>query len=110
MEPEQLPTTVPPNPQEHRRFRRLLIIALILAPAVLAFFGAMIRLDALAIASPLVGGVIGGVYCGRLAQRFGKTTISKILLALFVMLAVGCAIIGIGTVGCAAGGFKLDLR
>lgn len=104
------PTPVPPNPQAQGRFKWLLIVALFLAPAVVAFLSAMAKLDGVAVASPLLGGLLGGHYYGiRLARRFGASTYARILIGLFFGSIAACAIIGIGFAGCAFGGYTLRL-
>src|SRR6476660_2946545 len=61
----------------------LIGIGLLLGPAILALIGAATKIDALAIACPLAGGVISGIIFGiMVARRFGKTVLSKLLLGL----------------------------
>jgi hypothetical protein len=111
METNPEPTPVRPNPTKQGRFKWLLVLSLLLGPAVLAFLGAMTKLDALAVASPLVGGLVGGVYCGvGLAKRFSTSTYPRILIGLFFGTITACAIIGIGFGGCVLGNFKMDFR
>lgn len=81
---------------------------ILVVPAILAFIGAAIKLDSLAVASPLIGGGIGGIYCGQLfARRFGKTAGVKILLGLVVGCVAASTIVGIGFGGCMLGGFTV---
>jgi hypothetical protein len=108
MEPNTLSTPGPPNETGPRHLNWLLILALLIGPAVVAFLGASTHLDWLAVASPLIGGLVGGLYCGiRVARRYGKSAFGKILIGLILSAVVGCVIIGIGLVGCALGDFKM---
>jgi hypothetical protein len=102
------PGSTPTNRPASRRFRWLVIIVILLAPAVLAYIGAALNSEDSAVASPLIGGGIGGIYCGMLAvRRFGKTPSVKILLGLLIGAVTACTIIGIGFAGCMLGGFTI---
>jgi hypothetical protein len=92
------------------RFNWLIVIALLTGPAMLALIGALLKLDGLATSSPLVGGLISGLFFGvTMARRFGKTILVKILLGLCCGAVFAGLTLGLGVTGCALGdGFKLD--
>jgi hypothetical protein len=111
METNPVPTPDGPNPATQGRFQWVLILTLLFGPAVLAFLGAMIHFDGLAVASPPIGGLVGGLYCGiRLAKRFSTSTYPRILIGLFFGTITACAIIGIGFGGCVLGNYRMDFR
>jgi len=109
MDSDRTPASDPPERAKIPRSQWILILALLLGPAILALFAAMAKLDILATASPLLGGGIGGIYCGTLlARRLGKTTSAKVLLGILFSGVFGCCIVGVGFFGCMLGGFHLD--
>ena len=56
--------SLPPAPMNWWIF-----FAILLAPAVLALLGSLVKVEALSVASPLFGGPIAGIICGiRLAR------------------------------------------
>ena len=94
-----------------RRVNWLLLLAFLIGPAALAFIGAIVKVDFIAVASPLLGGAIGGIICGvMLGRRFGRTTLSKVVLGISCAVVFGCLSLFIAFVGCATGGFQLDVR
>ena len=97
--------------EERPEVSRLLVAGLLLCPTILGLIGAMAKSDALAIASPLVGGGISGIVSGiLLARRFGKTARSKILPGIVFSAVLAVVSFGSGFFGCMLGGFKTDFR
>jgi hypothetical protein len=92
------------------RFNWFLVVALLTGPAMLALIGALLKLDAVATGSPLVGGLISGLFFGvTMARRFGNTILVKVLLGLCCGAVFAGLTLGLGVTGCALGdGFKLD--
>jgi hypothetical protein len=87
-----------------------LVFALLLGPAVLALVGALLDVDALAVACPFGGSLISGLIFGVImARRFGKGVLARVLLGICCAAIFGCLTLGLACVGCAlGGGFKVD--
>jgi hypothetical protein len=78
---------------------------------LVTLLGAMVGLEGLAVASPMVGGGIAGLICGiMLARCVGRTTGTQIALGFLFVLLFGFVSFALGFFGCMMGGFKLDMR
>jgi hypothetical protein len=86
------------------------VFVLLLLPAALAFTGALMNVDALAIACPLGGSLISALIFGdMIGRRFGKTLLARIVLGIACAAVFGCLALGLSFGGCAlGGGLKFD--
>ena len=98
--------SLPPAPMNWWIF-----FAILLAPAVLALLGSLVKVEALSVASPLFGGPIAGIICGiRLARRVGRTTQTRIGLGFLFVVLLGFLSFALGFTGCMVGGFKMNFH
>ena len=85
--------------------------AILLAPGLLALLGALLKVEALSVASPLFGGPIAGIICGiLLARRIGRTLQARIGLGFLFVALLGFLSFALGFTGCMAGGFQMNFH
>jgi hypothetical protein len=100
-----------PEPAARPGISWLILVGFLVGPAVLALVGALAKVNALAIGSPLLGGGIGGVASGiLLGGRVGKTVAGKVVAGVLLAVLFACLTLGLGFCGCMLGGFKMDLK
>jgi hypothetical protein len=88
-----------------------IFFAILLAPAILALIGSLLKVDGLSVGSPLIGGAIAGIVCGiLLARRVGRTTPTRIGLGFLFVALMGFLSFALGFTGCMVGGFKMNLH
>ena len=88
-----------------------IFFAILLAPAVLALLGSLLKVEALSVASPLFGGPIAGVICGiLLARRIGRTTPTRIGLGFLFVVLLAFLSFALGFTGCMVGGFTINFH
>ena len=92
----------------------LFFFAVLLAPAVVTAFAAAGSSDGngvaaiLAVASPLVGGLIAGFICGMyLAQGIGRTSAERLRLSFLFVGVFGCVSFILSFFACRWGGFPI---
>jgi hypothetical protein len=85
------------------------VFVLLLLPAALAFTGALMNVDALAIACPLGGSLISALIFGLMVTRFAKSVLVKVLLGILCAAVFGGLTLCLAFGGCAlGGGLKFD--
>lgn len=88
-----------------------LFLFVLLAPALLAAFGARIKSDGLAVGGCFVGALVAGIVCGVLMGRFaGTTTASRVVLGVVFTAVFGAVSMVLGFFGCSLGGFNLNIH
>ena len=88
-----------------------IFFAVLLAPAVLALLGALVKSEGLAVGSPFVGGGIAGIICGiMLARRVGRSTGSRIGLGILFVVLFAVVSFTLSFFGCLLGGFQINMH
>ena len=103
----------PPELPRPPRFRWLLFLALLLAPAVLTSLSILLdkSSNGPAPAVGLIAGAIGGIACGvLLGCHMGQTTATKVILSFVFTAICGVACITIATFGCISSGYSLNVH
>lgn len=101
-----LPEVVPPAASN-----LLIFFAVLLAPAVLALLGALVKSEGLAVGSPLVGGGLAGIICGiMLARRFGRSTGSRFGFGILFVALFAVVSFTLSFFGCLLGGFQMNMH
>jgi len=79
--------------------------------AIVAFLGSILKLDALAIGAPWIGGGIGAIICGVIAGgRIGLATGSKIAIGIVFAILFFFVTLQLCFFGCLIGKHQLNLK
>lgn len=101
----------PPAITSSARINWLIFFAVLLAPAVVALLGAMVKSEELAVGSPLVGGGLAGIICGiMLGRSVGRTSAARVLLGILFVGVFGCVSFILSFFGCLLGGFQMNMH
>ncbi|HXI70422.1 MAG TPA: hypothetical protein VNN22_08720 [Verrucomicrobiae bacterium] len=88
-----------------------IFFTILLAPAVLALLGSLLKVGGLSVGSPLIGGSIAGIVCGiLLARRVGRTTGARVGLGFLFVALMGFLSFALAFTGCMAGGFTFNMH
>ena len=88
-----------------------IFFAILLAPALLALVGSLLKLDDMSVGSPLIGGPIAGIICGiLLARRFGRTVGVRVGLGFLFVALMGFLSFALGFTGCMVGGYTFNVH
>ena len=105
-------TPNPPSPEATAgKMNWGIFFGVLLAPAVVSLLAATAKVDGLAKACPFVGGSLAGIACGTiLARHVGRTYVGRILLGIVFAVLLGSLSFYLGYVGCALGGYKMEIH
>lgn len=99
------------EPPRRSKLPWLLFGGMLICLAIVASLGSILKLDALAIGAPLVGGGIGAIICGVIAGgRIGLATGSKIAIGIVFAILFFCLTLGLCFFGCMIGNYQLNLK